>query len=288
MDHLRRARARAQWLHRPAGRGPAEIVRHLLAVQAQDLRAARLALRARGSGFTAADVDAALESGELVIAWLNRRTLHLVHADDHPWLLALTADERPVLRRLAQLGVADPGQRLERALDGPLTRAEIEARAGTSGQATPALIALAAMRGRIVACGRHVYRAIERPAAVDRDAALRELGRRYLAAHAPAAPEDLARWAGIGVRDARLALREASEPAADTRPVPPRLLGGFDEYLLGWRDRSFAVPPSLARVVHPGGGIVRAVATDDGLVVGEWSAGPACEHADVARFERRT
>jgi len=39
--------------------------------------------------------------------------------------------------------------------------------------------------------------------------------------------------------------------------LPPRLLGPFDEYMLGWKDRSFAVPAELARRVHPGGGIVR-------------------------------
>ena len=83
------------------------------------------------------------------------------------------------------------------------------------------------MRGRLVACGRHVYRAADPPAPVDREKALRELGRRYLAAHAPAGPEDLARWAGIGLRDARAALRDAAVPEPDTRPLPPRLLGGF-------------------------------------------------------------
>jgi hypothetical protein len=283
MEALRRTRARAQWLHRPAS-SPEAVVGHLLAVQAQDLRAARLALRARGSGFTAAAVDAALAGGSLVIAWLNRTTLHLVRAEDHGWLLALTAREAPVLRRLATLGVHDADARLERALDGPLTRPEIAARAGTEGQQTPHLIALAALRGRIVACGEHVYRAIEPPPPVDREAALRELGRRYLAAHAPAGPDDLARWAGIGLRDAGRALDGAPAPEPDARPVPPRLLGAFDEYLLGWRDRSFAVPPALARVVHPGGGMIRAVATDDGLVIGGWSSGPPEEHDDVALF----
>ena len=66
--------------------------------------------------------------------------------------------------------------------------------------------------------------------------------------------------------------------------IAPRLLGAFDEYLLGWKDRSFAVPPEHARLVHPGGGMIRAVAIDDGAVVGPWEHGPEDEHADVARF----
>ena len=52
---------------------------------------------------------------------------------------------------------------------------------------------------------------------------------------------------------------------------PPRLLPSFDPYLLGWKDRSFAVPPKHARRVHPGGGVLRATATVDGIAVGTWT-----------------
>ena len=54
--------------------------------------------------------------------------------------------------------------------------------------------------------------------------------------------------------------------------VPARLLAAFDPYLLGWKDRAFAVPARHAKRVHPGGGILRATATVDGLAVGTWSA----------------
>jgi hypothetical protein len=120
----------------------------------------------------------------------------------------------------------------------------------------------------------------------DRDVALAELARRYLAGHGPAAPSDLATWSGLPLRDARaglgaiaseLARRDddlfdlaAPEPAPDA--IPARLLPAFDPYLLGWRDRSFAVPAAHAKRVHPGGGMLRATATVDGLAVGTWSA----------------
>ena len=44
------------------------------------------------------------------------------------------------------------------------------------------------------------------PQPVDRDAALAELARRYLAGHGPADDRDLARWAGLPLRDARAGL----------------------------------------------------------------------------------
>jgi DNA glycosylase AlkZ-like len=312
---LRRDRAAAQLLHRPRAAGVADVVGRLLAVQAQDLRAARLALRARAPGLAAAEVDAALtDERSVVVAWLGRGTLHLVGRDDYPWLLALTAPTRMTAsrRRLGQEGVApDDAERavkiVERALAdaGPLTRPELAQRIAakgipTEGQSTPLLLNLAALRGVAVLGpvrddGAHAF-ALTRdwlgepsPRALDgadRAAALAELARRYLAGHGPAAPADLAAWSGLPLRDARAGLDAiaadleprdgdlvdlaAREPAPDA--IPPRLLGAFDPYLLGWKDRAFAVPARHARRVHPGGGMLRATATVDGLAVGTWSA----------------
>jgi Winged helix DNA-binding domain len=303
---LRARRAIAQRLDRPVSRPrPATLVRRLLAVQAQDPLAARLALRARAERLAPAAVDRALdEERSLVVAWLMRGTLHLVAAEDHGWLLSLAAPARLAhsRRRLGQEGVApDTADRavavIERALadDGPQTRAQLGARLArraipAEGQALPHLLALAALRG-VAVLGPDGGRAfalardwVPSPPAPDRDTALGELARRYLAAHGPATEADLATWAGLPVRDARaglarvrglvergdglvdLARREA--PAAR---IEPRLLGPFDPYLLGWRDRAFAVEAAHAKRVYPGGGMLRAVATVGGRVVGTWT-----------------
>jgi hypothetical protein len=299
---LRRARAAAQLLGPRADRSPEDVVGGLLAVQAQDLRAARLALRARATGFGASDVDAALEDGRLVRAWLLRGTLHLVRAEDFGWLWSLCGQRNRAAsaRRLGQLGVT-PEQAdravhvIAGALDeaGTLTRAQLAERLAAEGipvegQATPHLLGRAAMDGVCVMCGEQRFRRAPSPVPeIDRDEALERLGRRYLAAHAPAEAADLAAWSGLPVRDARRALDLAGPPPdaePPAGPLPPRLLGMFDEYLLGWRDRSFAVPEQHAKLVHPGGGMLRAVAIDDGLVVGDWDAGPTDEHDDVVRF----
>ena len=301
MTELRRARAAAQLLHRPRAAGVADVVGHLLAVQAQDLRAARLALRARTTGLAAADVDAALaQERSVVVAWLMRGTLHLVGRDDHPWLLALTAPTRLAAnrRRLGQEGVSpDDAERavqiIERALadDGPLTRAELAERIAangirTEGQAIVHLLMLTALRGIAVLGpvrddGSHAF-ALTRdwlgtaPRELDRDAALAELARRYLIGHAPATSTDLATWSGLPLHDARAGLQAiasdhaARDPAPDA--IPARLLPAFDPYLLGWKDRAFAVPARHAKRVQPGGGMLRATATVDGRAVGTWSA----------------
>src|SRR3954447_14379564 len=138
------------------------VAERLLAVQAQDLRSARLAVRARARGASLAGLDRALTSERsLVIGWLNRGTLHLVRVEDYPWLHALTTP--PLFtgnaRRLAQTGVSPRAAEMgvatvERALsaEGPLTRDELrdrlaEAKVPTSGQALVHVLMLACLRG---------------------------------------------------------------------------------------------------------------------------------------------
>ena len=151
-------RLRAQLLSGAPARTVAGVTGHLLAVQAQDPRGARLAVRARTSGLLATDVDDALTADRsVVVSWLNRGTLHLVLAEDYWWLHQLTTPQLATgnARRLAQEGVppadADRGAGvIERSLaaDGPLTRAELRERVAaagvrTEGQAMVHLLALA-------------------------------------------------------------------------------------------------------------------------------------------------
>jgi Winged helix DNA-binding domain len=299
-------------------------VERLLAAQAQDLRAARLALRARGRGFTAGDVDRALSvDRSLVVGWLCRGTLHLVCREDYPWLLGLTGPLQSATnrRRLGEEGVS-PGDAeravtvIEKALadEGPLGRPELAERMGergirTEGQATPLLLNLAAMRavsvlgpvrdGAQLFALAHDWLGTAPPtelAGADRERALAKLARRYLAGHGPATAADLAAWSGLPLRDARAGLRAIAAELLELEDglvelagrgrtparLPARLLPGFDPYLLGWTDRSFAVPARYARRVHPGGGILRAVAVVDGVAAGTWSRRRRGDRVDVA------
>jgi len=308
---LRRRRFAAQGLG-AACACPVDAVRGVLAVQAQDLRSARLAVRARSTGLFAHDIDTALtDERTLVVSWLVRGTLHLVHRDDYPWLWALTppATISANRRRLAEEGVptADAERALaiiERALtdNGPLPRADLAerlARAGirTAGQATPHVLMFAALRGLVVLGPvRDGALAValtrdwlgSQPAALsgdDRVRALAELVRRYLRGHGPASVADIAAWSGIGLRDVRDGLRQidgelgedgdlidlASRAARPPGAMPCRLLPPFDPYLLGWRDRGFIVADENVRRVYPGGGMLRATAVIEGRAVATWT-----------------
>jgi hypothetical protein len=222
-------RGAAQLLSGPPADSAEAVARRLLAIQGQDPRGARLAIRARSTGLTAADVDRALtERRTLVTGWLNRGTLHLVRSADYWRLHQLTTPplHTGCFRRLAQEGIqpdqADRGAAgIERALtkDGPLTRAQLGERlsaAGlpTAGQALVYLLFLAGLRGISVRgpmAGQEQAYVLARdwlgsPPAADRDATLGWLARRYLAGHGPAADRDLAKWSGVSLRAARRGL----------------------------------------------------------------------------------
>ena len=124
----------------------------------------------------------------------------------------------------------------------------------------------------------------------DRDAALAELARRYLGAFGPATDRDFAYWSGLPLGQVRQGLRsiagelEESKLGAaallslrDRRVRMPRagqlrMLGAFDTYMLGYRDRDFALPSEhRAHLKAGGGGWLRPVIVRDGVVVGGWS-----------------
>jgi hypothetical protein len=298
-------RLTAQALAGPPLKSAEQVAERLLAVQGQDPRGARLAVRARTDGLTAADVDRALtEDRSLLITWLNRGTLHLVRSEDYPWLQALTTP--PLLtsctRWLRKKGVtpatAERGvETIEKALaeEGPLTRAQLRERLDSAGvriegQALIHLLFLTALRGISVRgpmVGReHAYVLardwVGSPEPVDREAALSELARRYLVGHGPATDRDLARWAGLPLRDARAGLGAiaselversdglldlARRPEVEQIP-PPRLLGAFDPLLLGWTSREEIVGPHKMLVTS--NGIFRPFALVGGRAVATW------------------
>jgi hypothetical protein len=277
----------------------------LLAVQGQDPRGARLAVRARSEGLSAAAVDRAFgEERSILVTWLNRGTLHVVRREDYPLLQTLTT---PPLhtgnrRRLRQEGVSEAaaergvktiGQALaeEGPLSGPELRERLD-RAGvpTAGQAFIHLMFLAALRGLVVRGPmrgkQHAYALVEDwlgpQEAPERDAALAELARRYLAGHGPADERDLARWAGLPLRDARAGLEAIASGLVQrddglvdlagrersTELPPPRLLGAFDPLLLGWVSREEIVGPHKLLVTN--NGIFRPFALVGGRAVSTW------------------
>ena len=123
------------------------------------------------------------------------------------------------------------------------------------------------------------------------ESALSELLERYLRSHGPVTERDLAGWCGQPLRPVRAAVaalgdrvrqhemgdtaylvHEAAPQPAPREPV--LLLPGFDEWLLGYKDRRAQLTAEQERVVVPGGnGMFRGTVVAGGLVVATWRRG---------------
>jgi hypothetical protein len=239
-------------------------VREVCGIQAQDVPAAALAVRARTSGLTPADIERArVAERSIVRAWFMRGTLHWTAAEDVRWLLALLGP--PLIAanrsRRAELGLDDEacarGVRLIRdalASRGPLTRAELAAQLAphdvpTEGQAMPHLLYVAALEG--VIChgperGREpTYLLLDdwltyREEALPREAALAKLARRYLSAYGPARPEDLSSWSGLVLTDARAAWRLIEKELSEVGVAGPS--AWVLKARVAWLDEAMASP----------------------------------------------
>jgi hypothetical protein len=175
----------------------------------------------------------------------------------------LAAKSREVLADALQ-----GGKRLERAE----LYAALEARKIRTGQSRGLHILLwLAMQGHLCLAGRSGKQQtfalldewIPKSRKLEGDAALAELARRYFTSHGPATLKDFVWWSGLTVKDARRAVdaseRDLAHDSDDgvshwsgasesrgTRGTPStvvRLLPAYDEFTVGYQDRSSLLPP---------------------------------------------
>jgi hypothetical protein len=146
-----------------------------------------------------------------------------------------------------------------------------------------------------------------KPKEMEPDAALRELVVRYLTAHGPSTPEDLAAWSGLGMGQVRRGWGAAADRLvqvqAQGRPMwtvrsarmpasagVVRLLPNFDEYLLGWKDRAFVADAAAWKTINRGGGWLHPVILVDGRAAGLWKVdrSPTAYRIHVEPFQPLT
>lgn len=129
----------------------------------------------------------------------------------------------------------------------------------------------------------------------ERDEALAIMAVRYFRSHGPTTRQDFAGWTGLTAADAkrgiaatgdelvsvrvdgremfaRPALLDAYDPAAIVAGEDEVLaLPGFDEYLLGFKDRSLMVAEEHKQAIIPGGnGVFQSTVVRDGRVIATW------------------
>ena len=139
---------------------------------------------------------------------------------------------------------------------------------------------------------------------MDADAAMVELARRYLAAYGPATPADLAQFSTLYRPPAKEAFAALTDElvqhtgpdgkpivdlagaviAEEDTPVPPRLLGMWDNALLAHSDRGRLIPAEHRATVIRRNGDVLPMLLVDGYVAGVWR--PVAQGIEVTAFRR--
>ena len=289
---------------------PSEIVSWLGAVQAQDYLGALWAVGLRLVGASEPDVERALAERSIVRTWPLRGTLHFVAASDARWMLellgqrvvaraagrfrALGLDEATFARAR---GVLVKGLEGGRRVTRPVAYEMLE-RAKISVAGQRGIHILWRLAHEIVLCfgpregKQHTFVLADEwlppTRRVARDEALSRLACRYFQGHGPATVQDFAWWSGLAIAEARNAVHLAGGrldeesiggkrywlvgAAALSAASRPRahLLPAFDEFLVGFADRSAVLGGHHATRVNAGGGILNPTIVVDGQIVGTW------------------
>jgi len=286
-----------------------ELLTHLGAMQAQDHACVLWAIGLRLPGSTAATVRAAFSERKIARTWLLRGTLHVASGPDLRWMLALVGARNiaGAAGRHRQLELDDKVVAASRKLivktlrDGnTLTRNALfdllEAKGiATAGQRGLHILWRLSQEG-LLCHADHIgkqaaFALLEEwlPAAgpvLQREEALAELATRYFRSHGPATVADFAYWSDLTLADARRGVAVASgllaqrigeleywmeADLAETNAAGVHLLPGFDEYLLGYKDRSAVLASEHAASVVPGGnGVFKPMIVIDGHIRGTW------------------
>ncbi|HEY0256447.1 MAG TPA: winged helix DNA-binding domain-containing protein [Candidatus Methylacidiphilales bacterium] len=300
-----------QQIAKPLFKKPHQVVASLGAVQAQDFPGTKWAIGLRLSGATEKDIDHAIASRSIIRTWPMRGTLHFVAAEDVHWMRALLtpriiagSTQRQKNLELDAKVFARCEKLLIKALQGDrqLAREAIcalleKAGISTAGQrgydilwrlAQEGLLCFGAPEGK-----QHTFALLDEwsPAtkSLERDEALAQLAKRYFTGHGPATLQDFVWWSGLKVSDARAGLNMVSSqlaqetvdgkihwmpqslPALSKDSPLAHLLPGFDEYMLGYTDRSAALDPKYAQRICPGSnGIFSHTVVLNGRVSGIW------------------
>lgn len=260
---------------------------------------------------TDAEMDKAFNKGRFLRTHVMRPTWHFVSPKDIRWLLMLTgprvhAGNAYMYRKLEldKAALRKSYRVMEKVLQGnkQLTRSELGAafeKAGihAEGQRLGYFMMSAELDGVICSGGRKgkqfTYALLEERAPqvrpLTRDEALTELVRRYFTTRGPATLQDFTWWSGLTMADARKGIQAVKShlvsevwndqtywlansvsPAREKSPAA-HLLPNYDEYFIGFKDRSaIGEVARLAGIRPDDPSLIAHIILLDGQIVGGW------------------
>jgi hypothetical protein len=271
-------------------KAPAEIVRHLGAMQSQDFAMAKWAIGLRLPHLHEADIEKEFNEGRILRTHVLRPTWHFVAPEDIRWMIELTSPRVNAFNayyyRILELDkkvfskchnvlikALGGGKHLTRtALQAALEKSKIKAQ----GQRLGAIM-MEAELACIVCSGprqgkQFTYALIDERApqakALPRDEALARLTGIYFSARGPATVHDYAWWSGLTVKDASEGIKlldskfekeemegaeyvfKSGEYKKPTTAQSTFLMPDYDEYGISYKDRSALLPTSQKESPH--------------------------------------
>jgi len=287
-----------------------ELVNWMGAMQAQDFAMAKWAVGCRTKHTTEKSFMEAYHQGEIIRTHLMRPTWHLVSSDDIYWMLELTGPQiKPLLKlrnrqlELTEIVYTTSYRMLENVLSNgvSLTRDELTEEFDnlhivTNENRLSHILMGAELEG-IVCSGpmkanKLTYALLSERVPVKkqltREEALAALARRYFTSHCPATLRDFTWWSGLTITHARKALESIkgdlisetigtetywmSHSFTNANAAKPsvHLLPSYDEFLIGYADRTAALEAVHNKKTISENGIFRPIVVVNGQVVGLW------------------
>lgn len=290
---------------------PEQVVKGLGAVQAQDYHQAVWGIGLRTQSAKLSDVEQAMIDRKIVLTWPMRGTIFFVPAEDAKWMVKLTESRFQTHDKKKRVELELDEGTLHRcrtiignALSGcsPVSRPKLmdlleEAGINTKNGRGYYILGYLGRTG-MICFGPHEGKQqsfvlldewVPNSRELTLEESLGELALRYFTGHGPATIQDFAWWVGLTLAEAKRGFEavksnlrldfvngteywsSVTAPAvsADTDSVV--LLPGFDEYYLGYKDRSAIIETEHdAKIAPHRNGVFQPMMVAGGEVVGVW------------------
>lgn len=286
---------------------PEDVVRSLGAVQSQDYAHSLWAIGLRTKNANFSEVEKALADGKIVRTWLMRGTVHIVLAEDIAWMRNLFSER--ILARLTPKAWAYHAMTpelmdhargiIEGALHGKRAIARKDligllAEGGIPDDKQQSYFIFGYLSQSGVLCagppqGKDLTFVLTEEWATNqrqlsREESLAVLAERFFMSHGPATLSDFANWSGLRKTDAKFGLNAVQDKlksiAVDGAEywMSPNvqegqglfLLPGYDEFLIGYKDRSASFETYGRTPISTYNGMFYATIIEDGQVLGLW------------------
>ena len=301
-------RLQNQHLAKPEFTNPADVVKYLGAVQSQDYSGAKWALGMRLKNSTDELIEQAFTDGDVIRTHVMRPTWHFVHPDDARWMLDLTARRIQALAkgRHKQLDIdgavlTKSEKIVSKALQGgkQVARDELSALLKQNGIATDEQryvhIMMHLELEQVICSGGRAGKQftyalfddrVPKSKRLNHDEAVIKLMERYFTSHGPATLADFVWWSGLTITDARAGIENLKDKLDSydfegstywftgnlptVKSTDAYLLPNYDEYIVSYKDRSFAINVKDISKADPRGTIFNHTIILNGKIEGIW------------------